>query len=909
MGATVVATCSVVQFATVSVAGAATPTTPPSISFTPNSVEVNTAPRSCSATNITPPPATLGGDPSPTVTYSPSLSGPFGLGTTQVTATADNGEPSVATATFSVTVVDREPPQLLGLPRKTIQVATTDPSGMAVTFDEPTVDDNCPNARVFQHQGPSSGDDFPIGATEVGFTAEDGSGNIVQEYFTVVVELLTAPTFTEQFLYQDWPTDPGRCYATDPPVRTPSVAGNPTPTVTFTSLPTGQVALGIHVVTITASNGVDPEATQQIRLDIVDRERPVLIMPANITVAATGPSGARVDYRQPDATDNCSSVGISQESSLGSGSIFPIGVTDVTYSASDGAGNRVVDSFTVTVTSPPVLNVPTEIEVAVDATCQVRNVGGFTPGLGGFPTPTVTYSPSLAGPFPLGSTTITATASNGVSPDMSLPLILTAVDRTPPTITVPGDITVTATGPNGAVVNHGRILAFDACVGPTITRIAGLASGSVFPVGTTIVTYRATDSAGNHVEGSFNVTVVPVGPTIAPMADVTVDGGRTCSASNVAVVAPTVTGTPTPTVSYSPSLAGPFPLGATTVTATASNGGTPATTTFKVIVTDTTVPKLVVSGDITLPASGPTGRPVNYLVPRASDNCGAPTITPTAGLASGAVFPIGTTTVTYKAVDASNNSTTASFKVTITAEAPTIAPITNIVVDNTVDLCSARVSRPAVTMTGKPAPTVSFAPTLPGSFPVGATTVTATASNGVSPDATSTFTVTVRDTQAPKVTALPNITVAATRAAGAVVTYGAVPANDNCPGMTLVRTAGLARGATFPIGTTMVSFKATDASSNTAEMSFTVTVVGAADQLAALRSSVAGTSLPGPLVEELDEARVELIAKRPAGVCEELEEFIVLARAQVNRQLTSAQVNSFVLAARQIERVVGCTTA
>lgn len=58
----------------------------------------------------------------------------------------------------------------------------------------------------------------------------------------------------------------------------------------------------------------------------------------------------------------------------------------------------------------------------------------------------------------------------------------------------------------------------------------------------------------------------------------------------------------------------------------------------------------------------------------------------------------------------------------------------------------------------------------------------------------------------------------------AVVTYSIPTATDDCPGLTIARTSGLASGAIFPLGQTTVAYTATDAGGNTASCSFTVTV-------------------------------------------------------------------------------------
>jgi hypothetical protein len=127
---------------------------------------------------------------------------------------------------------------------------------------------------------------------------------------------------------------------------------------------------------------------------------------------------------------------------------------------------------------------------------------------------------------------------------------------------------------------------------------------------------------------------------------------------------------------------------------------------------------------------------------------------------------------------------------------------------------------------------VTFAPTSNGTcgvvvcspasgsfFPVGTTTVTCNTTQGSS----CSFTVKVNDTQPPTISCPSNITVNNDPGqCGAVVTF-APTASDNCPGVTSSCTP--ASGSVFPIGTTTVTCKATDASGNmSANCTFTVTV-------------------------------------------------------------------------------------
>ncbi|MFL6509899.1 MAG: PxKF domain-containing protein, partial [Nitrososphaera sp.] len=109
-------------------------------------------------------------------------------------------------------------------------------------------------------------------------------------------------------------------------------------------------------------------------------------------------------------------------------------------------------------------------------------------------------------------------------------------------------------------------------------------------------------------------------------------------------------------------------------------------------------------------------------------------------------------------------------------------------------------------------------------FPLGTTKVDCSATDKAGNKATGSFTVTVQDTTPPELT-LPSAPPAAeaTSPQGAVVTYGAATATDLVDGSVDV-TCTPASGSTFPLGTTPVNCKATDAAGNKAEGSFNVIV-------------------------------------------------------------------------------------
>ena len=80
------------------------------------------------------------------------------------------------------------------------------------------------------------------------------------------------------------------------------------------------------------------------------------------------------------------------------------------------------------------------------------------------------------------------------------------VDLVPPTISVPADLTVMAPDAGGAAVYYDVSVTDDA--DSFLTVVCAPESGTVFPVGTTIVRCEATDSSGNEAEATFSATVM-----------------------------------------------------------------------------------------------------------------------------------------------------------------------------------------------------------------------------------------------------------------------------------------------------------------------------------------------------------------------------------------------------------------
>jgi hypothetical protein len=289
---------------------------------------------------------------------------------------------------------------------------------------------------------------------------------------------------------------------------------------------------------------------------------------------------------------------------------------------------------------------------------------------------------------------------------------------------------------------------------------------------------------------------------------------------------------------------------------------------------------------------------VSYSVSSA-DNCAGQIVTQTAGLASGATFPVGTTVNTFVVTDAAGNTATCSFSVTVKdAEAPTITCPGDITVNNDLGVCGAKVSYTVSSADNCAGQIVTQTAGLTSgaTFPVGTTVNTFVVTDAAGNTATCSFSVTVKDAEAPTITCPGDIIVNNDRGVcGAKVSY-AINSSDNCSGQTVQQTAGLASGSTFPVGTTVNTFVVTDAAGNTATCSFSVTVkdaeapvitcpaniVGNADPLvctalvnfaasatdncsAQISYDVGGTPISSPFYFPVGLTTVHAVAKDPSG--------------------------------------------
>lgn len=625
--------------------------------------------------------------------------------------------------------------------------------------------------------------------------------------------------------------------------------------------------------------------------------------PGDISPTATGCT-AVVTYLTPEASGNCGADPV--VCSPPSGSAFPVGTTVVNCSTASG-GNC---SFNVVVTgndtTPPAITCQSNIATPEDpAGSGAANVT--------FPTPTATdnctqtediqvfCAPSSGSSFPTGTTTVTCTATDASNNSGNCTFTVT-VSANDCALDCPADITESTSSGCSKVVTY----AAPGQMGTCGTVSCDPASGSVFPVGATNVICAARDTSGDLLATcNFTVTVNDTGTLTCP-ANITVNENPPGSGE-----APVNYQEPTPCsgppVTCSPASGSIFPVGTTTVTCTNTQS-----CSFTVTVTTAGTCVITCPGNVTKSNDpGQCGAIATFPAPTTTGNCGSDPSN--CEPPSGSFFPVGTTTVTCN----NHLATDCTFTVTVNdTTPPTIGSCpANITKSNDPGQCSAVATYTAPSASDNcPGATVSCSPSSGFAFPKGTTTVTCTATDASNNTASCSFTVTVNDTQPPTISCPASQTLEPTCPSGAIATYTAPVGTDNCPGATTARTAGLASGSVFPIGTTTVTYTVTDAVGLTASCNFTVTVKTPAQviqdlitRVQALQPPLSGQQSQG-LVAKLQAALNAVNNNQINVACNKLHELIQQVQAFINNgTLTSAQGQPLINSAAKVRNTLGCT--
>ena len=756
--------------------------------------------------------------------------------------------PFAATAVVEVIPLDTTPPVPV-CPSDTTLVAHPVLCTAQVALVPTATDDCAGHASITFNSSHPASFNFPIGTTTVDFRAYDGTNWSPTCQTQVHVGSGSVPVFSS------CPGDitimlgGGQCSA---------VVNYAPPTATDPCAPTDVLVLavnqpayapgqafgrGSHTVSWTATGTSGISATCSFIIHVVDGTPPVIQgMPANVSANATPGCTATATWAPPTFTDNCTGGGIARTAGPAPGSTFPIGSTTITYTATDAAGNTASASFNVVVsdnTAPLITGCPGTINVNATSGCSATAMWTgptFTDNCSGGSIVRTT-GPPPGGTFPIGTTHMVYTATDAAGNTSTCSFDVVVADNTAPVISgCPGPINVNTTAGCTGTATWAEPMVADNCAGASITRTAGPASGSAFPIGTTSITYTATDAAGNTSTCSFDVVVADNTAPVISGCPGPINVNTTAGCTGTAIwTEPTFTdncsgGSIVRTTGPPPG--GTFPIGTTHMVYTATDAaGNTSTCSFDVVVADNTTP--VISGcPGTIHVSttaGCTGI-ATWAEPMVADNCAGASITRTAGPASGSAFPIGITSITYTATDAAGHTTTCTFSVVVSdLAAPVISGCPATIHLGAGNGCTATATWTPPTFTDNCAGGSIIRTTGPApgsSFPPGATHIVYTATDAAGNATTCSFDVVVTDSTAPSITGCPGtVNAYATNACTATATWGVPAFIDNCAGGGITQTTGPAPGSTFAPGATNIVYTATDAAGNSATCSFNVVVI------------------------------------------------------------------------------------
>ncbi|WP_426749734.1 ELWxxDGT repeat protein [Myxococcus sp. Y35] len=518
-------------------------------------------------------------------------------------------------------------------------------------------------ADVWPGTGSSDVRDLTVVGDTLFFSAGDGQSG--RELWSVeALTDTTPPTVTCPESFTAEAVGPQGTTVEYPPASaTDDFPGSPA--VSY-SHPSGDVfPLGATTVTVTATDDAGHSAACTFTVTVSDTRAPDLSCPEDVEAEATSAEGATVEYSPASATDGVSTAHVAY--SQASGTTFGLGVTSVTVTATDDAGNSASCAFNVTVSppAPPSITCPTTV-VAEATGADGATVTWPSATASGLEPVQVTYSRASGSRFPLGSSVITATARDALEQTASCDFSIVVRDTTPPGLTCPAAVMAEASGPQGATVEYPAATVSDTVSAPVTVHYTH-ASGTLFSLGETLVGIIATDAAGNSASCTVTITVRDTTPPqLGCPASVEVEAQSAEGAMYVPLTGapPSDAVTRNPTVSSSYPGGTPFPLGTTEVTFTATDeAGNAGTCSFTVTVRDTTAPTLACPADVTVQAREATGIEVEYAEATTTDAVSTPSRA--YSQASGTRFPVGTTPVTVTATDAAGNSASCEFHVTV----------------------------------------------------------------------------------------------------------------------------------------------------------------------------------------------------------------------------------------------------
>ena len=273
---------------------------------------------------------------------------------------------------------------------------------------------------------------FAIGDHAITWSATDSNGNTSNDTQTITIQDITPPDITApqdqsfeatNLLTPLTTSDYGTATATD-------IFDFTINTSAPQSFPLDNTTITWSVIDV--SNNTNT-ATQTIT--VLDTTPPVITIPPNITVEATG-EYSQVNLGIANATDHSGINTITNNATES----FRVGVYTILYNATDNSGNHITASQIITIadTTPPVITPPNDItfEATSLSTALTQSDYGVATASDIFAT---TITGNSTGIFPLGQTVIMWSATDYSNNTSATLQNVTLQDTTPPVIEILGE--------------------------------------------------------------------------------------------------------------------------------------------------------------------------------------------------------------------------------------------------------------------------------------------------------------------------------------------------------------------------------------------------------------------------------------------------------------------------------------
>ncbi|MDX8393580.1 MAG: DUF5011 domain-containing protein [Mariprofundales bacterium] len=456
------------------------------------------------------------------LTISNDASTTLSLGATTITFSATDAYGNIGTATAIITITDQTAPVIT--PPSNVYVPTINANGIPLTdpyvltfINAVTAIDNVDVYTTINNDSPAT---LPLGATTVTFSATDAYGNTGSSsaIITVVDQTLPIVTAPADLSPPVAAVDGYGTPATDPYIAVfllgATVSDNVDVGLVASNNAPAVLPLGLTTVIFSVTDAYGNTGTATAVINITDQTNPIVAPPQNITIAAIDAAGTAVDpyvlafMRAATATDNVAVANIVNNAPA----VLPLGATTVTFTATDVYGNTGSASSIVTVTDQtiPVITIlgNNPLFVALGNTfIDPGTTVSDNVDVGLIATATGTVNMAAVGIYPIAYN-ISDAAGNIA---LTVTRTVHVTDLTPPIVTPPTNITVAAQDMYGTAANNAAITTFLA--GATaFDLVDGTVPASpynaptIFPLGSTTVTFQATDLSGSR--GTATATIL-----------------------------------------------------------------------------------------------------------------------------------------------------------------------------------------------------------------------------------------------------------------------------------------------------------------------------------------------------------------------------------------------------------------